>query len=96
MWAEPVAPGGLRDRPRGGKGKEAKQEEVCWRFNSGSCPDGKFCHRRHVCLICGGRHPQTQCHTLSKEERAALAPQPKPAGGKTGKKGGKKGKGNKY
>ena len=47
---------GYSFRPR-----HVDSNEVCRRFNDNNCPRGDSCPRRHVCLSCGGSHPQKHC-----------------------------------
>lgn len=41
--------------------KGARPPQVCWDWNDGHCNYGVTCKYRHMCSICGGRHPQVSC-----------------------------------
>jgi len=49
---------------REGQGGESphikKLPQICRNYNSKGC-DYPKCHRRHVCLRCGAKHPQSKC-----------------------------------
>ena len=37
-------------------------EHACFRYNGkGGCKQGAKCHFVHVCMLCFGKHPATQC-----------------------------------
>ena len=37
-------------------------QPICFRYNGkGGCKQGAKCHFVHVCMLCFGKHPATQC-----------------------------------
>ncbi len=43
--------------------RERKLQGACFRFNrqNGVCTFGQQCRFTHICSVCGGEHPATQC-----------------------------------
>ena len=64
----PVKP---RKRPR--SVFQATNLSICWKFNrfNRDCWQGKDCPYKHVCKLCGGRHPATQ---YGKEKSGSTNP----------------------
>ena len=62
-----------KGRGKGKDGKGAKKlkegsdrtpdgQPICFRYNGkGGCKQGAKCHFVHVCMLCFGKHPATQC-----------------------------------
>ena len=85
--------GGGRDKTPKAKKVQSKQEhisdEICKRFNLGSCPTGKVdrcqkgCKYRHRCSVCGSN---THCAT-HHDKPAKKGKGGKKGGAKAGKKG---------
>ena len=66
----------LRNGQGQGKGKDGKGnakkrkegndrtpagEPICFRYNHKGCKRGAKCHFMHVCMLCFGKHPASQC-----------------------------------
>jgi len=43
-----------------GEATQAKPPEICRNYNTKGCNFLK-CHRRHICLHCGAKHPRSKC-----------------------------------
>lgn len=59
----PFAAGGYGDPFLGKKATRSVANEVCRNFQDGKCKFGKKCHRRHVCISCGGAEGKSSCQT---------------------------------
>ena len=77
-----------KGRGKGKDGKGAKKlkegsdrtpdgQPICFRYNGkGGCKQGAKCHFVHVCMLCFGKHPATQCPQKAapaKDEAAKTA-----------------------
>ncbi|KAJ1586849.1 hypothetical protein NDA11_006856 [Ustilago hordei] len=62
--AKPMTPASAANTPASSSVKRQRQDissQVCFHFNSTSCPDSSQCQCQHVCETCRGPHPCTSC-----------------------------------
>ena len=75
----------LRNGQGQGKGKDGKGnakkrkegndrtpagEPICFRYNHKGCKRGAKCHFMHVCMLCFGKHPASQCPQKKPDKKS--------------------------
>ena len=48
-------------------------QEICRLYNNNSCRYRR-CKYRHVCVVCGGKHPATRCSEGVRQQQAIPEP----------------------
>ena len=48
------------------KSSSSFANEVCHKYNQGTCMYGERCYRQHKCILCGNRAPIFSCSTCSR------------------------------
>ncbi|CAE7941125.1 unnamed protein product, partial [Symbiodinium sp. KB8] len=80
---------GTKGNGKGKDGKGAKKlkegsdrtpdgKPICVRYNAKGCKNGAKCHFAHVCMLCFGKHPASECTQQTAKEPlpAPLVPTP--------------------
>ena len=85
---QPPAKKGRKGAKGNGKGKDNKGAKklkegsdrtpdgkpICFRYNAKGCKNGAKCHFAHVCMLCFGKHPASECpQKAAKADSAANA-----------------------